>query len=1027
MSGDSPMQTECNEAVDERTENVDAAAAENVTANCDDGSSTKVQSDEIDDAANDLANDENVATVESSVDDKLKIDNNECDVDKSLNITDSAIVKAAATEMNTSIADEAELKRDDGLCNGNIEEKQIPNDGDGDGDNNIEMSTPNGESLTENIDSGDADINFDQIFDNLPENSTTSDSNNATRTEDDVQPIETVPEVPEATPLVAEAHESETKEVEPIEGEKNAAEPEGKNETVVKVSDISLEMSPEAEEELLKSPSMTEQCPNVSTEYSESMLLKDDSKIGATIADEVDTVPAATEEVAETNTATNTTIMIESNELPTSESLFDQLKAAEVAEESIKMASNKLEGDDKHTQEKIESADKSKDALVVEIDNDSNGSDLKESIDSPASNSVQSAHNIDESIGETMDAINNKENNLLEEMAGSPASVGNCMDGGSLSSARDADDNGFADSVIDIKDGNSNDARDGFDNDDKISTSSCHEMMDQTSNSNDHKMDTKYSSNVSRSNESTGFTNEALLDLQDSIESDNLGAKSYDGNEVEDIVDTPDKSSESVIAIDDDDDDAIDSSTPIFTSNEPSDKVDEETKGIEEPPAKRMRIESDEGNDVASNDENQKTEAVECTEKAFDSTANDESSTKEDNVIAVEPKENVTIESEPDKNQATIEEDDDDLVIVESNESEQSSAAADTASNSTNSNKRPASPSPIDTADETRKKHKSNEDGDITTAPVAIVSDVTATVNKLDEQNDTVKTDVVKVDLDAVKNSSEEPTEVKASDVDNLPKSPIVEDDSIVPMEESKPVKNVELKVELKPEPEQCEKRSIALDFATKFKKSLAQMSRKNLEEFVLVKITEAIVHKSEFSELKQKSDAQEQMIQASRVKLQEIGKQYRDLEMVYARLKKDLENKNQIIVSPIKITRAVGLQVSIQKDGTKAPPQKQSVQSNGVVTYSTNASTIRTIMRPDQATASINSAQHQRLASSLASKQITHIQRQPVRPGPATTIRQVVPEQQRLTTTTGMEFGLLASNCILIHLYKFFSQCNDG
>lgn len=1020
------MQTDNNEADDERTENVNEAATKAATANCDDGSSTKVQSDVTEKTANDFADDKCVATVESPVQDKLDADNNECDVDEPANINDFGIVKEPANDMDSSIVEDTDLKRDDVLCNGVSEEKQIPNvgDGDGDDDNNIEVSTSNGEALTENTDSGDADINFDQIFDNLPENSTKSDSTNATPTENDVQPIETVPEVPEATAPVVETHETETNEGEQIEEEKGAAETEGNSEIVAKVNDISVEMSPEAEEELLKSPSMNEQCANVSTEYSESMLLKDDSKVGTTIVDEVDTVPAAIEAefeaaIAEANNiiTPTTTTPTESNELLTSDSIFDQLKAAEIAQESIQMESNKSEGDD--IQEKCDSTDNNKDALDLGIDNDSNGSIVKESVNSPATSSVHSAPNIDESIGGSMDVSDNKENNLLEEMAGSPASVGNCMDGGSLSSARDADDNGFANSVIDLKDGNSNDARDGFDNDDKMSSSSCHEVMDQTSNSNDDKLSTKYLSNVSRSNEesSTGFTNEALLDLQDSIESNNLGAKSYGGNEDDDIVDTPDKSSESVIAIDDDDDDVDD---------EPSNKADGETKGTEEPPAKRMRIECVEGSDVPSIDENQKNEDVECTEKVLESSTIVESSPKEGNIIAVEPMESVSIENESDKNQATIEDDDDDIVIVESNESEQSSAAADTAPNATNSNKRPASPSPIDTADEdTRKKHKSDEDGVVVAAaPVAIVSDVTATVNKLDEQNDAIKTDVVKIDLDAVKKSSEEIAEEKASDVENLPKSPKIEDDSTVPLNEIKPVKSVELKVELNPKPEKCEKRSIALDFAAKFKKSLAEMSRKNLEEFVLVKITEAIVHKSEFSELKQKSDAQEQMIQASRVKLQEIGKQYRDLEMVYARLKKDLENKNQIIVSPIKITRAVGLQVSIQKDSAKAPPQKQAAQSNGVVTYS-NAPIVRTIIRPDQATATMSNAQHQRLASTLASKQITHVQRQPVRP--ATTIRQVGPEQQRLTTTTGMEYGICSIRTAFDIYVCFVPQCNEG
>lgn len=1023
-SDDSPMQVDNDEMVDDEP-NVNVPVIEDVAANCDDGSSTNVQSNEINASTNETSDDKTVAACENSGDDEskagsvdLKAGDTECDAVEPLKATDFDVVKEAATNADSSIAEsdvESKHRDDDGLCNGITEENIVSND---DSANNIEIPTLNGETLAENHDS--TDVDFDQIFDNLPENSTTGDSNNSTLIENNVQSIETVPEISDDKVTVVKTDENEAKGLEQIEKtdqeDKKVVKSEESDEIVSKVTNTSFEMSPEAEEALLKSPSMNEQCANVSTEYSESMLLKDDTKIGAAVIDEIDTVPAVIETVPETETTATTE---PAEEVQVAESLFDQLKAAEAAQESAQMqlASNKPQENDTVTVEEKSCTDKNKSEPEGDLEienNDSNGSNLKVSLDSPATSSVHSANNIDES----MDVTENKENNLLEEMAGSPSSIVHCMDGGSISSARDGDvgdDNEFVNSVIDLKDGNSNDARDGFDDiDDKINISSDHEMMDQISNSSD-KNDSKHLSNVSRSNEGetyTGFTSEALLDLQDSNIS---GSKLFAGNENDNVVDTPDKSNESVIAIDDDDeDDADDTSTVILATTEPDDKVDVgETKDIEEPPAKRMRVESDKANDVPSIDSIKKTENVEHME-----TADEKSSTKEENVIAVEPNKSATIENEAENDQSIIEEDDDDIVIVESSE-QSSAAAADTADTAdavfTTSNKRPASPLPIDAIDDTRKKHKSNEDDAITTD--AIVSDVTAT-----EENDKIKTEAVKMDFDVVKKSSDVLTEEKSTRADEAVKSPKIEEDAKEQSNETKPVKKIELEVDLKPKPEKCEKRSIALDFAAKFKKSLAQMSRKNLEEFVLVKITEAIVHKSEFSELKQKSDAQEQMIQASRVKLQEIGKQYRDLEMVYARLKKDLENKNQIIVSPIKITRAVGLQVSIHKEGTKAPPQKpSSVQSNGVVTYSTNPPTVRTIIRSDQATASMG-VQHPRLAATLATKQITHIQRQPVRP--TTAIRQVVPDQQRLAATTGMELCIFISRIECLNLFIYLFIC---
>lgn len=57
------------------------------------------------------------------------------------------------------------------------------------------------------------------------------------------------------------------------------------------------------------------------------------------------------------------------------------------------------------------------------------------------------------------------------------------------------------------------------------------------------------------------------------------------------------------------------------------------------------------------------------------------------------------------------------------------------------------------------------------------------------------------------------------------------------------------------------------------------------------------------------------------RQKIQEITKQYRDLDMVHSRVQKDLESRIQNTVTPIKITRAVGLQVALQKSIVKETP----------------------------------------------------------------------------------------------------------
>lgn len=132
----------------------------------------------------------------------------------------------------------------------------------------------------------------------------------------------------------------------------------------------------------------------------------------------------------------------------------------------------------------------------------------------------------------------------------------------------------------------------------------------------------------------------------------------------------------------------------------------------------------------------------------------------------------------------------------------------------------------------------------------------------------------------------------------------------------------VPIEERLTPQPEKVVPRKIALDFMKKFKKNFSQMTRKDLEELVMEKIVEAIVHKSEYSELKQKTENQEQKIQTLRTKIQEMTKQYRDLDMVHTRVQKDLEARSQGMVTPIKITRAVGLQVCLQKQMVTDKPK---------------------------------------------------------------------------------------------------------
>lgn len=120
--------------------------------------------------------------------------------------------------------------------------------------------------------------------------------------------------------------------------------------------------------------------------------------------------------------------------------------------------------------------------------------------------------------------------------------------------------------------------------------------------------------------------------------------------------------------------------------------------------------------------------------------------------------------------------------------------------------------------------------------------------------------------------------------------------------------------------PKTVVKQSIELMFLKKFKKEFLQMTRNDLEELILQKVVEAIVNKSELSEMRHKIENQELRIQTFQTKTAELAKQYRDLEMVHKKVLSDLEVRNSGVIMPVKITRAVGLQVCSPRHPTPLP-----------------------------------------------------------------------------------------------------------
>lgn len=128
--------------------------------------------------------------------------------------------------------------------------------------------------------------------------------------------------------------------------------------------------------------------------------------------------------------------------------------------------------------------------------------------------------------------------------------------------------------------------------------------------------------------------------------------------------------------------------------------------------------------------------------------------------------------------------------------------------------------------------------------------------------------------------------------------------------------------------------KQFSLDFVRTFKKNFDKMTRNDLEELLIQKCVEVIVHKSDYADMRSKIEKQESKLQSFSTKYQELSKQYRDLEMVHKRVCTDMEQRNQSVVTPVKITRAVGLQVSLpRKEITvQKPPPPAAPQTNAML-----------------------------------------------------------------------------------------------
>ncbi|KFB44402.1 hypothetical protein ZHAS_00012347 [Anopheles sinensis] len=139
----------------------------------------------------------------------------------------------------------------------------------------------------------------------------------------------------------------------------------------------------------------------------------------------------------------------------------------------------------------------------------------------------------------------------------------------------------------------------------------------------------------------------------------------------------------------------------------------------------------------------------------------------------------------------------------------------------------------------------------------------------------------------------------------------------------------------------------LPLQFMKKFGKPLAKMSRDDLEEFVMQKICEAMVYKSQLGEERKRLDKLENVMLKYRQRLKDMHKQYSVLQVVHKRAVQDLQKRANKIAIPVKETRNVGLQVGFPQfplmghPTTMVQTEEDVKRKSGIAVISPKSNTI--------------------------------------------------------------------------------------
>lgn len=143
-------------------------------------------------------------------------------------------------------------------------------------------------------------------------------------------------------------------------------------------------------------------------------------------------------------------------------------------------------------------------------------------------------------------------------------------------------------------------------------------------------------------------------------------------------------------------------------------------------------------------------------------------------------------------------------------------------------------------------------------------------------------------------------------------------------------------------------------NFFKTFKKNLAEMTRDDLEEFCISKIAEAVIERSNLNDIKSKLKTMALGLEEYKKKSMMLTKQNRDLQVVLKSIQEELKKNPGTAITPLKITRSVGMQV-IMPDKNRRKGMGQNTGLTPNTTAQTNVNN-NSINRPQR-----NSYQNQR------------------------------------------------------------------